>query len=183
MRTRASVLVLAVASSSVAAQERSITLRAGTLLDGKGGARSNVGVVVRGTKIAAVGGPAEGVTYDLSRLTVMPGGIDTHVHIGSHFDLDGRAHDEADGREPLEQAMLFAVENAYATLVSGITTVQSLGAASDRDLRDWIARGTVPGPRMVTSYTVPTCTWSSRTTSTTNSSSSARATTRKRVSR
>jgi imidazolonepropionase-like amidohydrolase len=111
-----------------------------------------VTVVVRGSRIAAVGGPAEGIAYDLSRLTVMPGGIDTHVHIGSHFDLDGRAHNDAHGREPLEQAMLFAVENAYATLASGITTVQSLGALSDRDLRDWIARGTIPGPRIVTSY-------------------------------
>jgi imidazolonepropionase-like amidohydrolase len=48
--------------------------------------------------------------------------------------------------------MLHAVENAYLTLAAGITTVQSLGARSDRDLRDWIARGVIPGPRIITSY-------------------------------
>ena len=88
-------------------EEPTLTLRAGTLLDGKGGRLTNVNMVIRGSRIAAVGGAAEGAAYDLSRLTVMPGGIDTHVHIGSHFDRDGRAHNEVSGREPLEQAMLY----------------------------------------------------------------------------
>ena len=30
--------------------------------------------------------------YDLTALTVLPGYIDTHVHIGNHFDDDGRVH-------------------------------------------------------------------------------------------
>jgi imidazolonepropionase-like amidohydrolase len=47
--------------------------------------------------------------------------------------------------------MLYAAENAYVTLMAGFTTVQSIGAASDVELRDAIARGTLPGPRILTS--------------------------------
>jgi imidazolonepropionase-like amidohydrolase len=47
--------------------------------------------------------------------------------------------------------MLFDVENAVRTVRGGITTVQSLGAPEDKDLRDWIARGVIPGPRILTS--------------------------------
>jgi imidazolonepropionase-like amidohydrolase len=152
---RHALLLLALAgpaSAPAAEAETAITLRAGRLLDGRGAARDGALVVVRGSRIAAVGGAAEGALYDLSRLTLMPGGIDTHVHIGSHFDRDGKAHNESTGREPAEQAMLHAVENATATLMAGITTAQSLGARSDRELRDWIARGGILGPRILTSY-------------------------------
>src|SRR5262245_60490203 len=83
-----------------------VTLRAGTLLDGRGGRRTGIDLVIRDGRLAAVGGPAQGRVVDLSRLTVLPGLIDTHVHIGSHIDTDGRAHNEASGREPLEQATL-----------------------------------------------------------------------------
>jgi imidazolonepropionase-like amidohydrolase len=153
MRIRGSWLAAALlGAAALPGDEPALTLRAGTLLDGRGGARSGVDVVVRGTRIAALGGRPEGALYDLGRLTLMPGGIDTHVHIGSHFDRDGRAHNDAAGREASEQAMLHAVENAYRTLLAGITTVQSLGATSDRDLRDFIARGDVPGPRIISSF-------------------------------
>src|SRR4029450_11559340 len=42
-------------------------------------------------------------------------------------------------------------ENAWTTLVNGFTTVQSVGAANDKELRDAIARGVLPGPRILTS--------------------------------
>jgi imidazolonepropionase-like amidohydrolase len=46
---------------------------------------------------------------------------------------------------------LYAAENAWVTLVNGFTTVQSAGALSDRELRDAIARGVLPGPRILSS--------------------------------
>jgi imidazolonepropionase-like amidohydrolase len=46
---------------------------------------------------------------------------------------------------------LYAVENAWVTLVNGFTTVQSVGAPDDKPLRDAIARGVLPGPRILTS--------------------------------
>jgi len=151
MRITLPVLTLALLSANHARGEDALTLRAGTLLDGQGGRSTGVNLVVRGTKIAAVGGPAEGAVFDLSRLTVLPGVIDTHVHIDSHIDRDGQAHNEATGREPLEQGTLFGAENAAATLLAGITTVQSLGATTDRDLREFAARGLLPIPRILTS--------------------------------
>jgi imidazolonepropionase-like amidohydrolase len=122
------------------------------LLDGKGGVIRNVSIVVQGTRITRIGPAAQGTTYDLKGLTVMPGWIDTHVHIDAHFDPDGKSHNPASSRgETPEQTMLYAVENAYKVLMAGFTTVQSVGAPGDRDLRNAIARGTIPGPRLLTS--------------------------------
>ena len=42
-------------------------------------------------------------------------------------------------------------ENAYQTLMAGFTTIQSPGNPVDRDIRDWINEGRVPGPRILTS--------------------------------
>src|SRR6185295_3950400 len=109
-----------------------ITIRVGRLIDGRGGVQQNVVVLVNGSKIERVGGATNGaVTYDLSRLTLLPGLIDTHVHIDSHFGKDGRATNT--GETPAQRA-LYAAENAYVTLTAGFTTVQSIGSASDIDL-------------------------------------------------
>jgi len=128
--------------------QQSITIRAGTLLDGKGGAQRNAIVAVEGSRIVKVDdGVAETATYDFPRFTIMPGMIDGHVHIGAHFGRDGRA--STSGETPAEAA-LYGVENAYAMLMAGFTTVQSIGAPSDVPLRDAIARGRLPGPRLLT---------------------------------
>ena len=63
---------------------------------------------------------------------------------------NGRSHGP-ESTDTVEQQMLFAAENAYRTLLGGVTTVQSIGAELDVDLRDAIARGTLPGPRILTS--------------------------------
>lgn len=145
----AAVLLLALATAGAKA-DSPVTIRAGKLLDGRGGSIADATVTIQGSRIVAVESGAKGeATYDLRGLTLMPGGIDTHVHISWHFDRDGKTHH--DEKEPPAQTVLYAVENAIETLRGGITTVQSLGAAEDRDLRDWIARGTIPGPRVLTS--------------------------------
>jgi len=141
----ASVLL---ASSLVAAQDEAMTLRAGTLIDGKGGVTQDAVVVIEGSRVARIGGEPKGTVHDLSRLTVLPGLIDTHVHISSHFGKDGRYTNEG---ETSAQFILYAMENAYRTLMAGFTTVQSIGAPQDLDLRDGIARGIIPGPRILTS--------------------------------
>ena len=134
------------------AQERPVVIRAATLLDGKGGVMRNVGIVVQGMRISSIDSNSRAVTYDLKGLTVMPGWIDTHVHIDAHFDPNGKSHSPASAKdETPQQTMLYAVENAYNVLMAGFTTVQSVGAPGDRDLRNAIARGTIPGPRLLTS--------------------------------
>lgn len=133
------------------AQTPTVTIRAGTVLDGRGAVTRNTTIVLSGSHITRLDPTLTNATYDLHTLTVMPGGIDTHVHLTSHFDADGRAHNDPGGKEPLEQTVLYAEENAYRALLAGITTVQSIGSNLDRELRDAIARGTIPGPRVITS--------------------------------
>jgi len=125
-----------------------VTIRAGRLIDGRGGVANDVTIAIKDGKIASAANAGGAVTYDLSNLTLLPGFIDTHVHIGWHFDAKGRYHA---GPEPPEQAALYGAENAWVTLQAGFTTVQSVGAASDKPLRDAIARGVLPGPRILTS--------------------------------
>lgn len=128
---------------------QSIVIHAGTLLDGKGGTQRNATIVVTGSKIESIGaGSGKKVDYDLARLTVLPGMIDTHVHIGWHFGPDGRYQPRDDSPA---SAMGYAMENAYVTLMGGFTTVQSVGSPIDGDLRTAINRGVVPGPRILTS--------------------------------
>src|SRR5690348_15902584 len=133
----------------VAAQNRPVVLTAATVLDGKGQIIRNTVIIVQGTKIVRVGGtaPPGAVNYDLTGLTVMPGWIATHSHIYHHFYRDRYAGAD----EPPAHAMLSAVDNAVATLNAGFTTIQSPGAKEDKDLREAIARGIVPGPRILTS--------------------------------
>jgi len=125
-----------------------VTVRAARVLDGKGGSLANATVEVRGGKIVAIDQRTGPVTQDLGDVTLMPGLIDVHVHIGYHFGEDGRA--ENDGETPGEIA-LYGAENAWTTLINGFTTVQSVGAPTDKELRDAIARGVLPGPRILTS--------------------------------
>ncbi|HEY3052247.1 MAG TPA: amidohydrolase family protein [Thermoanaerobaculia bacterium] len=124
------------------------TIRAARVIDGRGAVIRNAAVVVDGAKIVRIDKQPARVDYDLGNRTLMPGGIDTHVHVGWHFDANGRSSEGEN--ESGEEKALYAAENAYATLISGITTVQSLGAPVDKPLRDAIARGILPGPRILT---------------------------------
>ena len=72
-------------------------------------------------------------TYDLGQLTVVPGLIDVHAHVGWHFDKDGRY--AARPGSPAQE-ILYSAENAYVTLMAGFTTIQSPGQANDVELRD-----------------------------------------------
>jgi imidazolonepropionase-like amidohydrolase len=137
------------ALTGAAEAQQPITIRAGTLIDGKGGVAHNAVITVNGAQIDGIGAGERGhFTYDFPSLTVLPGLIDAHVHIGAHFGKDGRA--STPGETPAEQA-LAAAGNAYALLMAGFTTVQSVGAASDVPLREAIASGRIPGPRLRTS--------------------------------
>jgi imidazolonepropionase-like amidohydrolase len=134
--------------AQLAGQEPTIVIRAGMLLDGKGGAQRNANIVIQGSKILKIDSETTAPTYDLRTLTILPGLIDTHVHISYHFGQDGRASNR--GETPAQEAY-YTAENAYATLMAGFTTVQSVGAAADVPLREAVARGALPGPRILTS--------------------------------
>jgi len=128
-------------------QER-VVLDTGTLLDGRGGIVKGVRVVINGGKIESVGAGKGVATYDLRGLTVMPGWIDTHVHLDWHFDATG--HITNRNNESRETLVLYTAENAWATLQGGFTTVQAVGAPTDALVRDRINLGLLPGPRILT---------------------------------
>ena len=137
------------AAASLAAQNPTIRIRAATIIDGTGKVLRNATVVVQGSKITSIDtGNAGPASYNLGQLTVMPGMIDVHAHIGWHFDKDGRY--AAKPGSPASE-ILYGAENAYTTLSAGFTTIQSPGSPSDVDLREAIARGVLPGPRILTS--------------------------------
>ena len=129
------------------AQDQPLVLQAGAVLDGKGGVQRNVSVVVQNGKIQKIGATAAGASTDLRRLTLLPGLIDTHVHIAWHFGPDGRYQPRDTSQVT---ALGYALENSYVTLMAGFTTVQSLGSPIDGDARDAINRGILPGPRILT---------------------------------
>jgi len=149
-RRVAAVAFSLVAFGAASAPGRQLTLLAGHLIDGKGGEAGISRVVVENGSILSIlpgSGPAD---IDLSCCTLLPGIVDTHVHISWHFDADGKSDDDGHGESRAATA-LYTLENAVATLDAGVTTVQSLGAAIDGPVRDAIARGRLPGPRILTS--------------------------------
>ncbi len=145
--------LFAVTAGGALGDDGTLVLRTSRVLDGRGGVLEDRDILVRGSEIAEIAtrGTATGDrVYDLTGLTVLPGYIDTHVHISHHFDPNGKLHPPED-RDDTDHVTLYAVENAYRTLLSGVTTVQSLGREEDAALKKWIARGVVPGPRVLSS--------------------------------
>jgi len=149
MRLKAALVAALLCPAAVYSQPQSIRIHAARVIDGGGKVLSNATVVVQGSKITSVEtGNAGPATYDLGQLTVMPGMIDVHAHVGWHFDKDGRY---AARRGAPAEEILYSAENAFVTLMAGFTTIQSPGQANDAELRDAIARGVFPGPRVLTS--------------------------------
>ena len=131
------------------AADGTVVLTADRVLDGRGGVLEGYGVAVRDGGIVAVAPIADlpaGERHDFPGGTILPGLIDTHVHLSWHFGEDGKL---ARGSAP-ETAAMHAVENGIRMLEAGFTTVQSLGAAVDGPVRDAVNRGVVPGPRIIT---------------------------------
>jgi imidazolonepropionase-like amidohydrolase len=125
-----------------------ITIRAARVLDGRGSVLENAVVEVQGSKITAIDQRSGPVTYDLGDKSLLPGMMDVHVHLNWYFGPNGK-YGERD--VPAGYAMDAVIDNARRTLMAGFTTVQSVGWAGDKPLREAIAAGVVPGPRLLTS--------------------------------
>jgi len=125
-----------------------VVLIADRAFDGTGKTLHNIRIQVHYGKIAGLSGPATGTVIDLRGYTVLPGWIDAHVHIASHFDRTGHL---ATSSEPPAEAALEMAEETWQTLMAGFTTIQSVGDPSERLLRDAIRDHDFPGPRLLTS--------------------------------
>ncbi|MBL0170060.1 MAG: amidohydrolase family protein [Gemmatimonadaceae bacterium] len=146
-------LIATTASAQSMPAAPDVVLRAARVLDGTGRVLVNQDVVVSGGRITALRPatgalPANGI--DLRGRTLLPGLIDTHVHLGWYLTAKHRLHQDRDGDSPAVGALNHA-GNAWATLRAGFTTVQSIGEADNADLREAINRGIIPGPRVLTS--------------------------------
>ena len=131
------------------AQAGTVSIWASRVIDGSGHVLTNARVIVSGSKIVSID-HERAATYDLTGMTLMPGLIDVHDHIYWHFNREDRLHHSGDGEDPVE-AELSAAGEAWKTLRGGFTTIQSPGSQEDKDLRDWINAGRIPGPRIFTS--------------------------------
>lgn len=145
-----SLMICAIAQNNPKApreDNKRIVIAASMLLDGRGHVLRDTRVVVEGSKIVAVDPKAGPIDYDLRGYTVLPGWIDSHVHITWSFGPDGRNA----GPDPTTQFAAYqSASNAWKTLMAGFTTVQSVGSPNDVPLRDAIAKGEIPGPRILT---------------------------------
>src|SRR5260221_12640209 len=79
MKILASLLLLTPLASA------QVTIKTTTILDGKGHTLKNQTITVDGARIAKLANTSAKPDYDLSGLTVLPGWIDTHVHLTWHF--------------------------------------------------------------------------------------------------
>ena len=142
--------------SLLAQQPAPITaIKAGTLIDGSGGAPvKNAVVLVQGERITAVGAgvavPAGATVIDLTGFTVLPGFIDAHVHLAGRTIGDGDWQHSLLTNSPAQLALIGAA-HAQQTLEAGFTTVRVVGSAhmGDLALRNAINAGWLPGPRIV----------------------------------
>ena len=108
-------------------------------------------ILIRGESISAIkpGYLEHPNTIDLTDSTVMPGWIDSHVHIVS--ELSPTSFVEGFVLEPADYAYK-SVVYAERTLMSGFTTVRDLGTTHGVALvlRRAIQQGLIPGPRVFT---------------------------------
>ncbi|MGH7444601.1 MAG: amidohydrolase family protein, partial [Longimicrobiales bacterium] len=140
-----------------------IAIRAGALFDGTGNELvRDVTILIRDGRIVEVGSnvavPADAARIDLSGHTVMPGFIDLHTHIaGGPEDLASPPGSYLYTTYP-EYAALKGAVNARTTLLAGFTTIRDVGAPGTTALalRDAIANGLLPGPRMITAIGIGT---------------------------
>jgi imidazolonepropionase-like amidohydrolase len=147
------------AESDPAASIKQTVIRAGRLIDTRGGhVLTDQHIVIENDRIKQVG-PAREVSLspdalviDLSNATVLPGLIDAHTHVLLQGDLTEADYDEQLLKESIPYRTIRATVAAKTALERGFTAMRDLeteGAMyADVDLKRAIDRGIVPGPRM-----------------------------------
>ena len=159
LRTLAVTLsVASVAYGQTAAPPRVTVLRPSRVFDGST-LHEGWAVRVRGDRIDAIGpeastGSAGATTIDLPGATLMPGLIEGHSHILLHSYSETSWTDQV-SREGLALRVARATNHLRATLMAGFTTVRDLGTEgagyADVELRQAVAEGIIPGPRILAS--------------------------------
>jgi imidazolonepropionase-like amidohydrolase len=156
---KVAVLLLVLSIHSPAQTGSSYVLRPARVFDGDS-AQVHDGwvVVVRGDKIEAAGPaasvkvPSDARPIDLPGLTLLPGFIEAHSHVLLHPYSETPWNDQV-AHEALGLRVARATNHLRNTLAAGFTTIRDLGTEgagyADVGLRDAVAQGIIPGPRML----------------------------------
>jgi imidazolonepropionase-like amidohydrolase len=149
------VLPVAAAAAETPASHP-IALRAARLFDGVSDTLvKNAVVIVDGDSIKAVGSgieaPADAEIVDLGDVTLLPGLIDSHVHLSGESGNDWASDFVGDLRRTVAERSIRAAVYAKRTLEAGFTTVRNLGAEDSVDigLRNAVNSGMAEGPRIL----------------------------------
>ena len=147
--------------SAQAKEKQVVFIKAGHIIDTKNGkVLDDQGVLIEGTRITAVGPlatiqkqvPPGARTIDLSNATVLPGLADCHTHVLLQGDITAEDYDEQLLKESIPYRTIRATMAARTGLMNGFTVfrdVETEGAMyADVDVKQAIARGVIPGPRM-----------------------------------
>ncbi|WP_296174031.1 amidohydrolase family protein [uncultured Brevundimonas sp.] len=140
------------AVAAVSAEQPTMFVQVGRLLADPASGRvlRDKTLVIRGNQVVEIrdGFVGEGQVVDLRGAFVLPGLIDSHVHLTSQQSPTGRLDEVT--QSTATQAMVGA-RYARRTLNAGFTTVADLGASNEAifALRDAVKRGDVPGPRII----------------------------------
>ena len=132
---------------------KDVVIHAGTLIDGTSDIpRKQVSILVRDDKIVSVESgfqtPAGATVIDLSNATVLPGFIDCHVHMSAKLPSRVNEIEDRMTHTDIDRAFDGAVF-ARRMLQQGFTTARDVGGGDDTvSLREAIAAGKVPGPRL-----------------------------------
>lgn len=132
-----------------------LVIKGGLLFDGKNAPLEGQAVIIVDNKVQEVLPieqlPAEldAQVIDASGCTVLPGLIDSHVHITSSGDADS----SGDRLEPDTALALRGAKNARILLESGFTTLRNMGSRNQIDIqiKRAIDKGDIVGPRLITS--------------------------------
>ena len=139
------------------APRKRFAVRAAHLIDGKSDkVLDNVLILIENDKIVSVSAgaapPADAELIDLSNSTVLPGFIDLHTHVLLNGDITAEDYDKQLLKQSIPYRAILAARNARIALENGFTTIRDLeteGAMyADVDVKQAIANGEVPGPRM-----------------------------------
>src|SRR5258706_9896156 len=172
--------ILATAAPLPGQAPQQVLIKAGRLVDGRSPqVQTNVGILVEGERIKAVGPLAQiqsqagsARVIDLSQMTVLPGLIDAHTHLLLQGDVTSQEYEDQLLKQSTPYRAILAARNARIALEHGFTAIRDLeteGAMyADVDVKLAITSGEVPGPRVFAStramaptgmYPIPTNNW------------------------
>ena len=150
------VVAGAAVSHGAEPEPATVVVRAARMFDGRGDTVvRNAVIVVADGKIQSAGSgtavPPGATVIDLGDVTLLPGFIDAHTHLTGESTENWLQGAMAGLRRTVAESAIRATEFARRTVMSGFTTVRDVGAGDfvDVGLRNAIADGVVPGPRML----------------------------------